>query len=206
MVTNEDVDEHSPALELLHSKGYILSLGVREQDVAALTRIGSQLGTREYCPGDLERRWANINMARQYMTKNGGRAVFLLRHASDYDEIIGYGWTRAITKSDKAFLPTCNYTFGLRLDEAARGQKLAAPTTESIVAASMSLFNCRGVGLQSWQSNIAAIKSYQRAGAEITTIVENQPRPTLDTLKPADENGRNITIDSRVYMYFPWSE
>lgn len=197
---------HYMPLEQLGKQGFVVEVGLMRDDVPALTEIAKQLGTQEYCPNDLARRWTDEPTAEAQLAKDGGRGVFLLRAIAN-NAIIGFGWTGKAGADEQA-ITKYEHTFAVRLHEDARGQGLAVPFTKVIVAASMQVFRARRIGLETWASNTAAINTYagdKGANAQLVKAVR-ATRPTLDTSKPFDEkSGKHMTEDTRLYMRFPWS-
>ena len=184
----------------LSSKGYDVVAGLDRASVPALTEIAEQEGVREFCPNDLTRRWGNGEMAAQQLAKAGGRGVLRLVNRRD-NSTLGFGWTGSISEEERALLPMCENTFALRLHEAARGKKLGEPFSRAIVAGSMALWGARNIGLETWASNTAAVKTYLNAGAPLVTT-KDDVRPTLNRHNFQYQNHRN---DVRLYMNFPWS-
>lgn len=192
--------KHAVYFDHLQQRGYEVIAGLTPTDVPALATIATQAGTREYCPGDLDHRWATEAMAEAQLAKAGGRGVMRLVSQAD-GSTIGFGWTGAIDTATRDLLPMCENTFALRLHEAARGKKLGAPFSRAIVAGSMALWGARSIGLETWASNTAAVKTYIAAGAELVTTKEGL-RPTRD---PSHQpHGKRL--DVRLYMHYPWSK
>jgi ribosomal protein S18 acetylase RimI-like enzyme len=198
MLIDERIDEMPAgaltALDTLRHAGITVQLGVTRGDVEAITTIAGQLGVREFCPNDLETRFGNEQMMRGWLDKNGGRGMFLPRNTDH--EIVGYGWTGL---ESNEHLPECDTTFAVRLSASEAGKGLGAPLTTVIYAGSVALFGCRRVGLESWESNVAAIKSYQKAGAELVAV-EDGERPTYNGNL---ENTPVLRKDRRYFMQFP---
>lgn len=187
-------------LRQLERQGYEVVAGLRREDVPALTEVAEQEGTREFCPNDLKLRWGNEEMAERQLAKAGGRCVLRLVR-KDTGDTHGFGWTGHISEEEKQYLPMCENTFALRLHEASRGKKLGMPFSRVIVAGSMALWGARNIGLETWASNTAAVRTYLAAGAELVTT-KDDVRPTLDRTKFQHERHRN---DVRLYMHFAWS-
>lgn len=194
--------QHSQYLRQLHSKGYDVAAGLTRTDVPALTEIAQQTGTVEFCPNDLKRRWGNEQMAEQQLAKEGGRGVLrLVKRRTGATH--GFGWTGQIGEEEQEYLPMCENMFALRLHEASRGKKLGVPFSRIIVAGSMALWGARNIGLETWASNTAAVRTYLSAGAELVT--------TKDAIRPTQVRGpgsfqhNNHRNDVRLYMNYPWS-
>src|SRR5215469_13501649 len=108
------------AVSKLHDAGFEVVAGIRPQDVPVLTEIAGQTYVREYCPNDLTKRFGNNEMVEQWLAKNGGRALFLLRESATH-VVRGFGWTGPAICEKVADGET---TFGIRLDERVSGQGL----------------------------------------------------------------------------------
>lgn len=195
---------HTMPLMALARKGYAVEVGITPEDVPSLTEIARQEGVREYCPNDLAHRWTDEETTEKQLAKDGGRGVFLLRNIAT-NAIAGFGWTGKSSDEERQILTMCEHTFAVRLHEGTRGQGLAVPFSQIIVAGSMSVFRARRIGLETWASNNAAVNTYVKAGAELVRAVTGQPRPTLDKHKSINETGQYVTDDTRLYMNFSWS-
>jgi hypothetical protein len=191
---------HSENLSRLQAAGYDVVAGLDRSSVPHLTEIAQQEGTREFCPNDIKRRWGDEVMAEKQLAKDGGRGVLRLV-ARETGATFGFGWTGSISEEEQEYLPMCENTFALRLHEAARGRRLGSPFSRVIVAGSMALWGARNIGLETWASNTAAVRTYLSAGAQLVTT-KDDVRPTLDRQKFSHQNHRN---DVRLYMHYPWS-
>lgn len=186
----------------LRNSGLVVVAGLRPERVADLTEIAEQVGTREYCANDIKTRWTDITTAEKQLAKDGGRAVFRLERLED-GKTMGFGWTGKSSDEEREYLPDCENTFAIRMHEASQGQGLAVPFTKAIVFGSMALYGARKIGLETWGSNTAAVRTYRRAGAELVTT-KDDIRPTLHE----DEytflvDGVPHRRDVRLYMQFP---
>lgn len=191
---------HSEYLSHLNANGFDVIAGLTRAAVPALTEISHQAGTVEFCPNDVKRRWGNETMAENQLAKDGGRGVLQLVSRRTGDTM-GFGWTGKTSEDEKEYLPMCENTFALRLHEASRGKKLGAPFSRVIIAGSMALWGANNIGLETWASNTAAVRTYLSAGAELITT-KDDVRPTQDRTKFQHEHHRN---DVRLYMNYPWS-
>lgn len=206
--------KHADIISGLESRGYGIVAGLREQDVQDITRIAGQPGVREFCPKDIRQRWTNIDATRKQLNKDGGRGVFrlvkLVDHLDPIDgDTVGYGWTGKSSEDERAKLPRCENTFAIRLDSAVARQGLGRRFTAGIVVGSMALFNAHNIGLETWASNVGAVKSYFGAAAEFVTG-QNSERVTRnldEAVRTEIIDGEEIGIrpDTRYYMQFPWS-
>jgi hypothetical protein len=196
--------KHYLDLRPLDLKGFDIYAGLEEDGVADLTEIAGQKGTREYCPNDLAKRWTDIPAAEKQLGKDGGRGVVTLR-SRESGQIMAFGWTGRMSDEEKGFLPLCENTFAERLHEDLRGQKLGRPFAVAIVAASMMVWDARRIGLETWGSNVAAVRSYLGAGA-VKITNKDDIRPTLKP-EPYDfyNDGVAHRRDIREYMQYPWS-
>lgn len=199
--------KHALDLINLRNAGFVVSTGLHRQDAAALAEISSQVGTQEYCPNDSIRRWGNEEMIEAQLRKDGGRAVFILESVED-NQTYGFGWTGTASKEEAA-ITGCENTFAIRLHEKARGKGLATPFSKAIVAGSMAIYGMRGIGLETWGSNAAAVRTYLGAKAVVMGTVDSE-RPTQIVepgvfLKEFNGEQRPHRKDVRVYMQYPWS-
>lgn len=190
------------AIRELGSRTLTMYTGVRRVDVSAIAAIGAQEAVREFCPNDAKKRFGDEDMMEQWLTKSDGRGMFLLK--TDGQELAGYGWTG---KELCHQLPDCTTTFAIRLNkEVIRDQKgLGAPFTAAIVSGSMALYGASRIGLETWGSNTAAVRSYLKAGAELVTT-QDDVRPTLQAGRGTwEEDGRLLRRDIRQFMRFPFT-
>jgi phosphoglucosamine mutase len=184
------------AISKLHDAGFEVVAGIRPQDVTTLTEIVKQPHVREYCPNDLTKRFGNSEMVEQWLAKDGGRALFLLRETAT-QAVRGFGWTRSGTSEKIADGAT---TFGIRLDERVSGRGLGLPFLTAILSGSAKLYDVKQIWGETWGSNVGAVKVYFRAGAELVTT-EDDWRPTLKpTPAEANEDKRR---DVRIFFKFP---
>ena len=183
------------AVEKLRERGFEVVIGVTHDDVPFITEIAHQHAVREQCPKDLTHRFGNQDMMAQWLGKNGGRAVFLLRDVA-HQTIRGYGWT-GLEPCEQ--LPEYTTTFGVRLDERVSGQGLGAPFVAAILYGSMFLFGSERVWGETWGSNVGAIKTYLKVGAVLVSTKDDW-RPTLQ-MGPGVVDGKRQ--DVRLLLKFP---
>lgn len=186
------------SLAALYRAGYGVACGIRRQDVSGVTSVANQPGVREFCPNDATMRFASVEKMEGWLTKGGGRGFFQLFSGA---KLAGYGWTGAETCPE---LPDSLTTFAVRLNAGGgfTGQGLAHHFANVIVDASVAYYGACNIGLETWQSNVAAVKSYERAGAELITS-RADARPTL-TAEPdfLTAAGEAYVRDTRSYMQF----
>jgi len=185
-------DAGRTALSALEKAGYTVSVGLRAKDLPEFQAIANQDGVREYCPEDLDRRFGSLDKMKQWQER--GRLVFQLRKIGELS-LVGYGWTR----NEKCpQLPDCDTTFAVRLSKEVAGQGLATLLTTVIVSGSMAQ-GLRRIGLETWASNIAACKTYQRAGAKLQ---HEEPGKRLTIIKSGGRIRRRQIADIRRFMSF----
>jgi hypothetical protein len=180
------------ALQKLNARGIEVYTGFRRQDQPEVATIAGQTGVREFCANDTNRRFATEEMAEEWQKK--GRLFFQLRDLGR-SSLIGYGWTGPERCGE---LPDCENTFAERLSEEVAGRGLGAPFAVVIASGSVALDVCK-VGLETWGSNTAAVRSYLKAGAELVTTRDDQ-RPTQN---PAPHEADGKRRDVRLFMRFP---
>lgn len=189
------LDEHgSEAVATLADKGFGVYAGLRVADLDEIKAISQQEGVREYCPKDEgPKRFASRESAEgEWLPK--GRGMLQLRTLGD-GALAGYGWTgpEACTQ-----LPMCDTTFAERINEQYAGRGLGAPFAVAIVAGNSALYGECLVGLETWGSNTAAVRSYLKAGAQLVTT-KDDVRPTLKSATNEDGKRRDV----RLFMRFP---
>jgi hypothetical protein len=188
------------ALATLAHKEIIVVSGLVEADVPQITAIAGQTGVREFCPKDMGKRFPDAEtIASDWLPK--GRGAFLALDAANDGRIVGYGWTGPELCDE---LPDCETTFAVRLCEEVAGRGLGAPFTTLIVAGSMALHGAEKIGLETWGSNAAAVRSYVNAGAQLVRTRDSE-RETQnpDQADRIDGKGRMLRRDTRLYMQFP---
>ncbi|MYB40124.1 hypothetical protein F4X86_02530 [Candidatus Saccharibacteria bacterium] len=149
----------------------------------------------EYCPGDAtDRRFASLESTEKWLRKAGGRAVFLLLQRlsgeSSPTRLAGYGWTGYEESPRFEAYPI---TSAYRLGDIALNQGLFKHYVQAVVSATKTLFTMEGVGLETWQSNDPAFRTYKKVGFSELEIGPDELRPTL--LKDS-----GTVLDQRVYM------
>lgn len=204
VVSENDVTAKlSLPIRRLNNQGLDVVYGISRDDVPALTQIALQPSTQEYCPNDMER-WGDQAKTQRQLAKAGGRAVMRLVSRED-GQTLGFGWTGAMSDSERAHLPRCTTTFAIRMHEAAQGKHLALPFTQAILATTIAYCRARRIGLETWGSNRPAVRTYLKAGAELVDV-QASARPTLQ--KPGRgrgifiKDGRPHVNDVRQYMQF----
>lgn len=183
------------AIDKLQQHGFEVVAGVTPEDVPFIKEIAQQRAVREFCPKDLTKRFGDRDMMAQWLGKNGGRAVFLLRDTTT-KAIRGYGWA-GLAPCEQ--LPEYSATFGVRLDERVSGQGLGAPFTAAILSGSVSLFGIGRIWGETWGSNVGAVKTYLRVGAVLVSTKDDW-RPTLENTPGVVDGKRQ---DVRVLLKFP---
>lgn len=183
------------ALEKLKQSGFEVVSGVRIVDVPFITEIAQQQAVREQCPNDLAKRFGNREMMEHWLSKNGGRGVFILREIGT-KQLRGYGWV-GLSQCDQ--LPDYPNTFGVRLDERVGGRGLGVPFVTAIFSGSKAIYGASGIWGETWGSNVGAVKTYLRVGAALVSVADDW-RPTLGTGQ-GDVNGKRR--DTRLLMKFP---
>ncbi len=196
-------DRGNAALQRLHDRGFVVATGLSPFYAGAIGIMGQQQHIREYCPRDATpSRFATLNSTAKWLTKGGGRAVFLLIEKDDKDSSVvdgqlqGYGWT-GYEPCDE--LPNSPITSAYRLGTSALGRKLAGDFIQTVVSGTHTLYAPEdNIGLETWQSNHAA-ELYRSVGFEIQEQADQQPelRPTLD---PLAIDG--VVQDTRLYMNY----
>jgi hypothetical protein len=165
------------ALEGLEAAGFEAVGGLRRVDLLGVTAIAETDPVQEYCPNDMKKRVGDESMAETWHGDRGGKGVVLLRRLGD-GAIAGYGWTSPAPEDEKKMIPGEEVTFAERLGPLAAGQGLGALFAEVIVSGAVKLHGARNVGLETWGSNPAAIKSYLKAGVSLVATRDDY-RPTL---------------------------
>jgi hypothetical protein len=183
----------------LATRGLRVVSGLQPNKVADLTTISLQEGTLEFCPNDIEKRWTDIPTAERQLAKDGGRAVFRLE--DENEQTAAFGWIGASSDEERAYLPMCTNTFALRVNEHFRGQRLATPFSRLIVAGAGARHGAHDIGLETWGSNTAAVRSYLGAGALLVTTAHDRRK----TRRPELQDNEGKVHDVRLYMRFPQS-
>lgn len=186
--------------------GLKLYAGVRVNDQPEIAAIARQEAVKEYCPKDDISRFHSEDSMAEWLKK--GRGMFLLKRSRD-DALAGYGWTGP-EQCDE--IPGQQNTFAIRLNkDVIAGKGIGKLFTTAITAGSMSLYGARNIGLETWGSNTAAVKTYLGAEAELVTSVDSQ-RPTLQGGDGAwwEEDDKTqvsklMRRDVRLFMKFGYS-
>jgi len=185
-ITSDDVDANSQtALRELSQKGYEIHTGLTVELVDRIKAMSQEPAIREYCPKDSTDRFADRQVAEQWLSK--GRAMFLLLKDG---ELIGYGWTGPATSDN---VPGGQTTFALRIGQIGHGQGLAAPFSWLTISASHVMFGLQAIWLETWASNGAAVHIYHKLGfVNVTERPSSRPTALGDHVD-----------DVRIYMKLP---
>ena len=181
------------AVQRLAVAGFAVTLGLARTEVAEVAAIAAQPGVAEYCPEDITRRFGSEEKAEAWMSR--GRIVFLLRKMGE-SAIVGYGWTRPGRYEE---LPDCDTAFGVRLSSEVAGRGLGSLFTAAIVSGSMAK-GMRNIGLETWESNPGAWKTYLKAGAEFG---QSKAGKRMTIIKSGRRTRRRQRDDVRMFMRFP---
>lgn len=154
------------ALTHLRDKGFEVYTGLSLEIRKQLGRLACEEVIYATCWNDKEKRFGDDEMAKKWMQK--GRGLITLQRR---DEIVGYGWTGPGT--DDTYMPGGEVTAAFRLGEGARGQRLATPFTEVVTKSASALYDGRNVWLETWRSNVAANKAYEKVGYEEVVCVNS---------------------------------
>ena len=172
------------SLRRLNGRGYDVAVGLDEDWADDISVMSQQLHIVEYCPGDrTDSRFADRGSTERWLTKAGGRAVFpfleRLETGQDTEHLlVGYGWTGYEAAPEFDDYPvTSAYRFG----NAARRRGLALDYIQVVVSATRHLFTDEGIGLETWMSNDAALKAYERLGFVELRVDPEEMRQTLET-------------------------
>ena len=183
------------AIGRLEQSGFEVTAGLQLADIPFITEISKQNAVREFCPNDLTKRFGDRGMIERWLQKDGGRAVFLLRDI-ETKVIRGFGWA-GLKQCDE--LPDYAATFGVRLDERVSGRGLGRPFIMAIFSGSRVLYGITGIWGETWGSNVGAVKTYLRIGAEVVSTTDDW-RETIESGTGVVEGKRQ---DVRLLLKFP---
>ena len=189
------------ALERLRQRGYQVSSGLNQFYADAIGSICRQAHIREYCPKDASpARFADEASTRNWLRKQGGRAVFLLLSESiEPAQLVGYAWSGLEAEPVDENYPI---TTAYRLGQAALGRRLGSDFVQTVVSATATMFaKGRGISLETWQSNQPAINIYQKLGFFVLEASQASVEEWRPTLKVSAKAGR--VKDRRLYMGYP---
>jgi hypothetical protein len=178
------------SIKELAARGFVILNGFTEYLAGAISQMAGQKHIREFCPNDPAKRFATKETTARWLSK--GRCMFVLALDKDEDgwRAIGYGWTGSESSPD---VPGGETTFAIRLGEEALGQKLSLPFARAIIAGSSALYDTKNVWLETWQSNAAAVHTYQKVGFQ--QVSQRQGR--------RKQPGGGTTPDTRLFMRLP---
>ncbi len=193
------------ALARLNKRGYMIATGLSPYFAGAIGIMGQQYHIREYCPKDATpARFGTQSSTERWLTKGGGRAVFLLLgKVADEDSYVanqqlgGYAWT-GYEPNDA--LPSHPITSAYRIGASALGKHLADDFIQTVVSGTHALYTPEdGIGLETWKSNHAA-ELYTKVGFVLQER-PSQPAELRPTLDPNAPDGK--VLDTRLYMAYP---
>lgn len=119
----------------------------------------------EYCPNDPAARFKDFEAVVAWQAK-GRLALPLVKEAGhDALRLVGFAWTGPQTPAeDEPAIPGAVTTFAIRIYREAVGQGNALPYTRAVLAANDAKFGNKGVWLEAWGDNAAAVRTYEKAG------------------------------------------
>lgn len=165
----------------LRTRGFIVKAGLEAADIEEIGRIARTDSVREFCPNDAVSRFGSVSHAEKWLAK--GRGMFQLQQIGA-DRLAGYGWTGP---EECPFIKDGETTFAVRLSPEFAGQGLAVPFTNAILLGSAALFGSKNIWLETWQSNQAAVRTYQKNGAVlIASMPSERATQTNDTGQRSD--------------------
>lgn len=187
------------AIEHLYDRGLMLHGGLAEADIEQIQTLARSPKIVEYCPNDRRR----FGDPESWVQK--GRSLFTLREFGSA-AIVGYAWSGP---EPCAQLPDHPITTAFRTIIPGTGKDLVVAVVES----TRQQHGDAGIGLETWASNTAAVRTYLRAGAQLLNTVSHSPhgdrilRPTLDTANASVVNHAGaFAHDTRLFMGFPRSQ
>ncbi|HTH72702.1 MAG TPA: hypothetical protein VL737_05060 [Candidatus Pristimantibacillus sp.] len=176
----------------MRERGYEVFLGLRPDEWRQVNALARQRGIQEFCPNDLLQRFGDEEMSDNWVGQLN--AFFQLRKIGG-SAMHGYGWTDPEYHDT---LPDCDNQFAVRLSEELAGQGLGKLFTAAIISGSMAL-GVRRIGLMTWEDNIAAWKSYEKAGAELIT---SKPSQRMTIVSSGRRIRRRQITANRLHMQF----
>ena len=179
-------------LRELRRRNLAMYMGLRPGDIKEIQAIANEGGIREFCPEDLSRRFAGTEHTRAWLGK--GRTMFQFRELGT-GALAAYGCAGDKTCKE---IPDQDTTLSLRASERFTGQGIGKLATLAIIAATTEIIGARNIGLKTWASNGAAVKTYLRSGATLVTS-RDECRPTL---YPAPNETDGMRRDVILFMSF----
>jgi hypothetical protein len=152
----------------LAEKGYKVMLGLNQSYAEALISMTLEPHIKQNCPNDSGKRFVNLETTRLWLTKNGGRAVFLLVRLSD-NALAGYGWAGAGGVPE---VEGGKFTFAVRVGEIGLGKRLSTSFCTIIVQGSAALYGVADFWLETWMNSESAIHAYHHVGFQNVTHIE----------------------------------
>lgn len=189
------------SISRLESLGLQMVSGLLESDIPEILAIADTEAVKEFCPNDLSR----FGNPEKWLSK--GRGAFLLR-TIDTEKIVGYSW---VGMEECHELPDNPTTTAFRTTVRGTGADFVTATVE----AARAVHDASHLGLETWASNVKAVKTYPRTGAQLvvskdrevnkeTGLEERIHRPTFKPEKhdfQVDDVWRRY--DVRLFMAFP---
>ena len=180
------------AVAELGHRGIEVMVGLRQQDLPEISAIAQQEQVHEYCPADLTSRFSTTKLATKWLQKNTGRSMIQGRDI-DSGTLAAYGWLGQNTIEE---LPDCETTFAIRLNPRSyTGKGLGTRFVEAILATGQAMYGAQKVGLETWESNTSAVRTYEKLGA----VVVAQSRGE----RFSHYSATGLLTDVRLFMKFP---
>ena len=154
----------------LNERGLYVVEGLNMQLAELLVAASEQPHIGEYCPHDRAKRFGSVEKVTAWQSK-GRLALPLVRKVGDGAlSLAGFGWMGpGEPGEDDPIIPGATTVFAIRIYENAIGQGNALPYTKAIVQAHDVLYGNKGVWLEAWCDNAAALTTYEKAGFEKVT-------------------------------------
>ena len=149
----------------LNERGLVVLNGLYEPLAEQLVEASKQPHIVEFCPNDPTSRFGSMEKVAAWQSK-GRLALPLAKFAGEGAvNLVGFGWMGpGKPGEDEPNIPAAQTTFAIRIYEEAVGQGNALPYTKAILDANDLLYGNRGVWLEAWADNAAAIRTYEKAG------------------------------------------
>lgn len=149
----------------LRMQGYRLLTGLNVNMAQQLVEASREDHIVAYCPNDANEHFSSVASIEAWLRKGRLAIPLVTEAAGEKLKLAGFGWIGPAQPSDEEVaLPGAELTFGIRLYKEALGKKLAFPYTLAILATNKALYSNKGVWLSTRSDNVAAVKTYEKAG------------------------------------------
>lgn len=156
----------------LNEKGLFVVQGLDLSLAQQLVERSKEPHVVKYCPNDAPKRFKDVSAIESWQTKERLSLPLISILGDGALKLEGFGWMGpGVPGEDEPQIPGAKITYAERIYTDAVGQGNALPYARAMLDTHEFLFGNDGVWLEAWVDNVAATKTYQKAGFDIYTVI-----------------------------------